>query len=310
MQQFIDPKTLAKIKDLPLIAKTVAEGFLHGLQSSMQRGVGIEFNQYRAYEVGDALNRVDWKLFARSDRYFVREAERESEIDIWFLLDTSRSMLQTSSTNTNQNSDIENLQWNKLEYAKYLIASLSYLSYKQGDTFGFLSLSDNKNTNQAPLSTGSGEKHWQKLLISLSQTKPGDFFPRLKFLQHQIERLHKPSVIFLISDFNQKNNEIIDFLEKLNTKRSEVVAIQLNSDDELKFNYNGSIRFKDLETNKELLVSASSIKNQYLKNYQTYQDSLDKKLTKKNISIERFNIDQPLDHALFGYLRQRNRVAR
>ena len=94
MHRLIDPKTIARIKDLPLVAKTIAEGFLIGHQASTQRGVGLEFSQYRAYQEGDELNRIDWKLFARSDRYYVREAERESEIDVWFLLDSSASMLQ------------------------------------------------------------------------------------------------------------------------------------------------------------------------------------------------------------------------
>ena len=96
MERLIDPRTLARVKHLPLIAKTVADGFLHGLQQSHQRGIGIEFSQYRAYEPGDPLSRIDWKLFARSDRYFVREAERESEICMWFVLDASASMNQAS----------------------------------------------------------------------------------------------------------------------------------------------------------------------------------------------------------------------
>lgn len=314
MQRFIEPKTLARIKDLPLVAKTVAEGFLHGLQPSMQRGVGIEFSQYRGYEVGDELSRVDWKLFARSDRYFVREAERESEINIWFLLDGSLSMLQSSqSSEQASHSPV----WNKLEYAKNLIASLAYLANKQGDTFAYLSLSDHIGSSpsgvtpeQFFLPTGNGERHWQKLLIALAKTKQGTFFPKLKLLQSHIERLQKPSIIFVISDFNQKDNEITDFLSKLNTSLSEVVAIQLTCDDEIDFNYSGAVRFKDLESEQEILISASSAKQDYLKNYQAYQRDLNDKLTEKNISLSQFNIDQPLDQVLFEYLRQRNRVAK
>ncbi len=308
MQQLIDPKTLARIKDMPLIAKTVAEGFLHGLQPSIQRGVGIEFSQYRGYEVGDELSQVDWKLFARSDRYFVREAERESEIDIWFLLDASQSMLQSSQQNNLQEKKTSH--WNKLEYGKHLIASLGYLAQKQGDSFGYLSLTDNCSADSPEtfLPSGNGERHWQKLLLSLAHTKKGNFFPNLKLLQRQIERLQKPAIIFVISDLNQKHHEITDFLGKLNTSLSEVVAIQLTSNDELDFNYQGAIRFKDLETQQEILVSASSVKQTYLKNYQDYQNRLDSQLLEKQIHTSRFNIDLPLDQILFEYLRQRNRV--
>ncbi len=310
MQQFIEPKTLARIKDLPLVAKTVAEGFLRGLQPSMQRGVGIEFSQYRGYEVGDELSRIDWKLFARSDRYFVREAERESEIDIWFLLDVSRSMLQSSQLS--EKSTDNTPCWNKLEYAKHLIACLAYLANKQGDTFGYLSLSDRSQTatDRPFLPSGNGERHWQKLLIALAKTHQGTFFPDLNLLQHQIERLQKPSIIFVISDFIQKQNEITDFLGKLNSSLSEVVALQLSCNDEIDFNYSGAVRFKDLESNQEILVSADTAKKQYLKRYQDYQKTLNNQLTEKNIQFDRFNIDQPLDQVLFEYLRLRNRATK
>ena len=96
MERFLESRTLARVKDLPLIARTVAEGFLHGIQSSHQRGIGVEFSQYRAYEPGDEPARIDWKLFARSDRYFVREAERESEIAVWFVLDCSHLLSRES----------------------------------------------------------------------------------------------------------------------------------------------------------------------------------------------------------------------
>jgi uncharacterized protein (DUF58 family) len=303
MESFIDPKTLARVKDLPLIAKTVAEGFLYGFQSSMQRGVGIEFSQYRPYENGDELSRVDWKLFARSDRYFVREAERESEIDVWFFLDASRSMQQKSEKNkTDQIDEV----WNKFDYAKHLIASIGYLAQKQGDSIGYLGLSNNQ-LNFLP--TGNSEKHWRKLLTVLAQTNCGNYFPDITAVKNLIGQLQKPSIIFVFSDFNQKESEIVDFLGQLNSKLCEVVAIQLVCDDETEFNYSGAIRFKDLESGEEVLLSAATAEVVYSKNYHAYQQQLNDDLMKKNISCHRFNVDQPLDQVLFEYLRQRQRVA-
>jgi len=304
LESFIDPKTLARVKDLPLVAKTVAEGFLYGLQSSMQRGVGIEFSQYRAYENGDELSRVDWKLFARSDRYFVREAERESEIDVWCLLDASRSMKQKSEI-----SELDESQkgWSKLEYAKHLIASIGYVAQKQGDSIGYMGISsDSLNF----LQKGNSEKHWRKLLTSLAQTEHGDFFPNINFLKNMIAQLQKPSIIFVISDFNQRDNEIIDFISQLNSNLCEVIALQLTCDDEIEFNYKGAIRFRDLETNEDVLVSASSAKSAYKANYQAYQEQVKEQLAKQNIICSRFNIDQPLDQILFEYLRQRQRAVK
>jgi len=310
MQHFIDPKTLARINDLPLAAKTIAEGFLFGIQQSMQRGIGIEFSQYRAYEVGDAINRIDWKLFARSDRYYIREADRESEIDIWFLLDSSLSMKQSSESKAELKNKGSN--WNKFKYAKYLIASLSYIAQKQGDGFGYLSLNDNQSSNNGNrfLPIGNAIRQWQKLLVSLAKTELGQFFPNVSLLQRQLENIKKPSIIFVISDFYQKNDEILNFLGKINTSLSEVVALQLTCEDELSFNYKGSVRFKDLETNQEKLVSAKEVKQNYLQELQTYQKNLQQQLTDKGISLQTLNIDKPLNEALFNYLRIRNRVSR
>lgn len=305
MHRLIDPKTIARIKDLPLVAKTIAEGFLIGHQASTQRGVGLEFSQYRAYQEGDELNRIDWKLFARSDRYYVREAERESEIDVWFLLDSSASMLQHSEPN----GDVRGL--NKLEYAKHLIASLSYIANKQGDSFGLVSLND-KQFNQSPktktfVPSGKGERHWQRLLIELSNIKSGVIFPKLSLLKPIFEQMNRPSIIFVLSDFYQQDNEITNFVSKLNSNLSEVIALPLNTHDELTFNYSGPIRFKDLESEQEILVSAKSAKQNYLQALSNYKTELKQQFSERNISHYELNIDQPLDAGLFAYLKHRQR---
>jgi uncharacterized protein (DUF58 family) len=305
MHRLIDPKTIARIKDLPLVAKTIAEGFLFGHQASTQRGVGLEFSQYRAYQEGDELNRIDWKLFARSDRYYVREAERESEIDVWFLLDSSASMLQHSGPN----GDVRGL--NKLEYAKHLIASLSYIANKQGDSFGLVSLND-KQFDQSPktktfVPSGKGERHWQRLLIELSNIKSGVIFPKLSLLKPIFEQMNRPSIIFVLSDFYQQDNEITNFVSKLNSNLSEVIALPLNTHDELTFNYSGPIRFKDLESEQEILVSAKSAKQNYLQALSNYKTELKQQFSERNISHYELNIDEPLDAGLFAYLKHRQR---
>ena len=289
----ITPQDIVRINELPLIAKRIADGFLQGLQSSRQRGLGIEFNQYRAYEVGDELSRIDWKLFARSDRYFVREAERESEIDVWFLLDSSRSMLQSK----------------KLKYAKTLIASLSYLVQNQGDEFGFIGLSSDKLSF---VEKGNGQKHWHKLLLALNDVQAGQYFPPLDMLKNHLAQLQRPSIVFLISDFYQQENEIIQFLSQMNRSRSEVVALRLYSKQDEEFsisteNRNSMIRFKDLETEEELLVSASSVKNNYEKNYTVFLDNLNNSFSELGIESSSLDIEKPMTHAFRFYLNKRLR---
>ena len=300
MQSLIDPLVLASIKDMPLVAKTVAQGLLHGLHGSVQRGTGLEFSQYRAYEPGDALGNIDWKLFARSDRYFVREAERESNVNIWLVIDASASMLHHSSESSSQSNE----SWHKFDYAKHLLATIAFIAHKQSDAIGLLGLSS-ESLHFLPALTG--KQHWQKLLLQLSQMSTGSVFPSPQVLQHQLSHMQSNSLIFVLSDFYQKNNEIVDFMESLVGKRTEVIAMQLESNDELTFPYKGQIRFEDRESKQQILVSADEAKRDYLAARQVWQDSLKQTFSQLNIQHCIANIDQPLDKMLHRFLAARQK---
>jgi len=297
MQRFIDPLTLARVKNLPLIAKTVADGFLHGLQQSHQRGVGIEFSQYRAYEPGDPLSRIDWKLFARSDRYFVREAERESEIAMWFVLDASASMNQASENRPGA--------WTKFEYARHLLATLSYIGQQQGDHVGMLALSGDQ---QHLLPPASGERHWHRLLKQLIAIESGDSFPEPGHINSAIQRVQKTGLVFIISDFYQVSDELNEFIKQVSAGRTEVVAMQLQSTDELEFPYKGAICFEDLETGEQVLVSAKSARDTWLESLAAHQQSLESFLHRQRVTLNQINIDEPMDQALYDFLINRHAI--
>lgn len=294
MERFIDPRTLARVRDLPLVARTVAEGFLHGIQPSHQRGVGIEFSQYRAYEPGDDPARIDWKLYARSDRHFVREAERESEIAIWFVLDTSRSMHQAS----------ENGPWSKFEHARHLVATLAYLAQGQGDAIGFLALSREQRHLLPPL---TGQRQWHRLVKTLHGLRPGGGFPDAADLQVHLARLQVPGLVLVISDLHQLEAEIEDFLRKASTRHNEVAALQLRCRDELDFPYDGPTRFEDLETGETVLVNAGQARDGYRRAAAQYQDRLHRRLGALGVSLDEIDIDAPLDEAMHAFLARRQR---
>ncbi|WP_262691652.1 DUF58 domain-containing protein [Kordiimonas aestuarii] len=301
MERLIDPKTLARVKDMPLIAKTVADGFLHGLHQSRQRGVGIEFSQYRSYEDGDELGRIDWKLFARSDKYFVREAERESEIAVWFVLDTSASMQVGSASETKQP------HWSKLDYAAHLIATLSYLAFRQGDRIGFMALSADKQ-HVVPL--GSGEQHWSAILLELARLKAGFFFPPLAQISKIIHPLQSAGLLFVISDFYQRRDELNDLLQALAVGRTEVAAIQLTTKDEAEFPYKGVVRFEDAETGEQILISAKGACEAYQKRWVQFQTELQQYTSALSIPLSCINIDNPMDQAIYDFLDSRRKVIR
>jgi uncharacterized protein (DUF58 family) len=299
---YFDAKTLLRVKDLPLAIKALAQGFLHGNHASMQRGVGIEFSQFRAYEPGDELSKIDWKLFARSDKYFVREAERESNINVWLVVDCSESMLQQSAQGENKASTIG--QWNKITYAQYLAASIAYLAQKQGDSVGLLTLGA---AEQKQIPALSGERHWQKILHTLTQLKVNGVIPNAQAILTHLEAVRKSGLVIVISDFHQVNTELLEITSKLNNKQTDVVAFHLDSDDEINFPYQGLVNFQDLETHQYRQVSAKEVRAGYLKNKQRLNDVLKLKLAQQNIQYFHANIDQALDQTLVDFLSIRQR---
>ena len=299
MERFIDPKTLARVKDMPLIAKTVADGFLHGMHQSRQRGVGIEFSQYRSYEDGDDLGRIDWKLFARSDRYFVREAERESEIAVWFLLDASASMDVTS------NSDTSAPRWSKLDYAAHLIATLSYIAHRQGDRIGLLALSSDGH-HVIPL--GSGEQHWTALLLELARIRAHKSFPLGSDIASLLRPLQVPGLVFVISDFFEHDTEILDVTRSLTGRHTEVAAAQLVNHAEIEFPYKGIVRFEDAETGEKIRISARDARAYYREKRAAFQSELELKLGQMGATLSSVNIDEPMDATIFEFLKSRMRV--
>lgn len=295
MHTLINPALLAQLKDLPLVAKTVAQGFLYGIHASLQRGSGMEFSQYRAYEPGDPLNSIDWKLFARSDRYFVREAERESNIQIWFVIDASASMLHKSNVSKKGS-------WHKLDYAKHLVATMSYLAQQQGDTVGLLGLSSN---NVHLLPAQAGYQHWQKCLLQLAQLKSGDEFPDYAQVQQQLAKVREHGVVIMLSDFYNAGNEIFDLLSKLVSPKTDVIGMQLISEDEITFPYKGRVHFEDRETKKRLTLSSKTAKQAYMHNLQKFNESVVNKLQSAGIAHHQVNIDQPMDASLRTFLKLR-----
>jgi len=301
MERFIDPKTLARVKDMPLVAKTVADGFLHGLHQSRQRGVGIEFSQYRSYEDGDDLGRIDWKLFARSDRYFVREAERESEIAIWFLLDASASM--GISSGEEGKPDL----WSKLDYAAHLIATLSYIAYRQGDRIGFLALSGDGH-HVIPL--GGGDQHWTAILLELTRIRAAKAFPSPGKLSAILKPLQVPGLIFVISDFYERENEILEVTKSLSGRHTEVAAVQLVNNGEEDFPYKGIIRFEDAETGEQVRISARDAEAHYRTKRAAFQTELEQKLGQMSVALSTVNVDDPMDQSIADFLKSRERVER
>lgn len=290
--RFIDPRTLVAIADLHLLAKTVIDGFLFGAHQSPQIGAGLEFSQYRSYEPGDDLRRIDWKMYARSDRYFVRESEVESSIAVRFLLDASRSM-------SHEDSGLA-----KLDYARFLVASLAYLAHGQGDAIGFLALNDERQINLLPK---SGQSHLHRFLHELERLEPAGKWPGWHAVERLLSTAARREIIVVISDLHEADDEIRTVLAKLTALKNEVLFFHLLGKNERNFSYQGLLTFEDLESGETRQVDAEQTRVAYLKKLDAQLDAMRRELHNQHIAYELFTTDQPLDFALRAFLKQRKR---
>lgn len=290
-EKFIDPKVLATIKDLPLLAKTVVEGFLSGQNQSLRRGAGLEFSQYRSYQPGDDLRQLDWKMFARSDRYYIREAEVDTNITVRFIVDGSASMAH---------EDVNGLS--KMEYARFLVASLAYLATVQGDAVGLYVLHEQQLINLTPR---SDNMHLQRFWHQLAEIKPSGRFPDAATAANMLTDRRQKELTVFVTDLYEHEHEITDLLFKLGAQRHELLLFHLMSRNELEFAFEGTLTFEDLETGQTLQVGTAEQRHPYLEKLQNWLQQTEKDMRHRQIAYDRFVTDEPLDKALRAFLKNR-----
>ncbi|MFD0793267.1 DUF58 domain-containing protein [Mucilaginibacter litoreus] len=288
----LDPKTLMTIKDLPLLAKTVIDGFMNGFNKSTVKGPGLEFSQYRSYQPGDDLRQLDWRMFARSDRYYIRESEIETSISVKLLVDASASM----------NHDDNGVR--KIDYARFLAASLAYLANAQGDSVG---LNVFKNGELFSLSSKADPQHLQRLFYHLRQMEPDGKFTRLVHYKELFAGAGRKELLIFITDMYQDDGEIYDLLNSLAALRHEIIVFHLMGKNELVFDYKGYSTLEDLETGESIQVNTQMAKQAYKERLQQHLATIKTTLLGKHITYRMISIAQPLDEALREFLIQRNK---
>jgi uncharacterized protein (DUF58 family) len=268
---------LIKLNNLQLAGKLVSEQLILGIHQSKRFGYGIEFEQYRHYQLGDDPKRIDWKLYARTNKHLVRESSTESNFHLRFIIDLSGSM-----------NYIEN-GVSRLHYCKILLASLAYLGYRQSDLMSLYAL---QNDELRPL-VASGKQSFQRILYALEKARAsGDWknsdpkFPT--FQQKQKE------VVIIASDFLQVNNEWIQLIKNLANPHREVIIFQVLGKQELDFNLKGFYRFKDLESGKEIELQAEGIKDEFRKNAEIYLKSLKDAMQIPFVHLVRADLEAPI----------------
>jgi uncharacterized protein (DUF58 family) len=292
MSQLLDPKVLMAIKDLSLAARTVIDGFMSGLNRSQVKGAGLEFSQYRSYQPGDDLRWLDWKMYARSDRYYIRESEMETSISVRFLVDASNSM-------NHKDGDMP-----KMDYARYLAAALAYLAYMQGDAIGLCVFRDG---HLYTLPSRKDPQHLLRLFFQLEQLQPaGRFTEEIHYKQLFTGERRRELLIF-ITDMYQQREEISHLLSSLSALQHELIVFHLMGRNELEMDFGNYAALKDLETGETVQINPVQMKRVYTENMEQYLAATRMQLLEQHIFYRMIPMDQPLDKALRDFLNQRQR---
>lgn len=289
----IDPKTLAALGDLTLAARTVVDGFMFGVHHNRIPGTGLEFSQYRSYQPGDDPRRLDWKLFARSDRYFLRDAETDTSVTVRFVLDASGSMAQEEEGLT------------KLDYARLIVAALALLAHRQADAVGLTIVSDGEATVLPPQRS---PQHLHRLLHTLEQVTPAGVWPDWERMGGGLFTAGGTrGILVVVTDLHERADEIRTMAAKLTALRHEVLVFHVIGTVERAFRYHGVVTFEELETGRRIEVDTDAVRASYLTALEQDLALQQRSLEGAGVDYTRFSLDQPLDLALRQYLVGRTR---
>jgi uncharacterized protein (DUF58 family) len=289
-RQFLDPAVVARLGTLELRARTIVEGFLTGLHRSPFKGFSVEFAEYRQYMPGDDLSTIDWKVYARSDRHYVKKFEEETNLDCHVMVDVSGSMGYGSRGLT------------KFDYAQCLAASLAYLMNRQRDAIG-LTAFDETIVSMLPASARPG--HLRAMLITLERLRLGQQTNVSKPMHQLAASLSKRGMVVLISDLLDDPERVINGLKHLQYRGTDVVVFQVLDPHELDFPFERATRFEDMETEAEIMAVPAVVRAHYLEAMNALIDRYKRELGGAGIDYHLLTTARPLELALMEYLSTR-----
>ncbi len=291
--RFVEPEALAKLGRLNIVARSVVEGFVTGLHRSPYHGFSVEFAEHREYVPGDSIRHLDWLALARTDRYYVKQYEEETNLRAYILLDSSASMGFGSDGGLT-----------KLEYSCYLAASLAYLMIRQQDSVGLVHFSEKINEFLAPSTT---KMHLTRLLLSLEKTAPSGKTDISKTFHDLAERIKRRALIIIISDLYDDQKEVTRSLSHFRHKKHEVLLFHVLDHSELEFPYRRLADFVDMETGRRIQVDPMYVREEYRRLVTEFLDSYRRDCSQTDIDYVVTSTRVPYDLLLLSYLGKRRR---
>jgi uncharacterized protein (DUF58 family) len=287
-----DHHILMAIKDLSLAARRTVDGFMTGINKSKVRGPGLEFSQYRSYQPGDDLRWLDWKRFARTDRYYIRESEVETSIRVRFLIDASLSMNHLDGV------------YAKIDYARYLAAALGWLAHGQGDAVGLYVLRD--GTVHA-LPPRQDAQHLARFMYQLEELRPGGKIGQPIHYKHMFLSEQKRELLIFITDLYERNGEVSGLLDFLASLRHEIIVFHIMGRNELEKDLGNYSEVEDLETGERVAVKPGTDAG-YAERIRSWLAGVRLQLLDKQIAYQLMRMDQPVDQALRDFLKLRQQI--
>ena len=296
-EELLKPETLASLRGLDLKARLVVEGFLEGLHRSPYKGFSVEFSEYRPYIPGDEPRRIDWKVYAKRDRFYVKEYQEETNLRAMLLVDASGSMAYRSGSVTSALS--------KLDYSVTLAAALAYLLIKQKDAVG-LATFDTQIRGYLP--PRSSRNYLQMLLARLENLKPGGETNLAGSLHGLAERTRKRGLVIIFSDLFDDPDQVLLALRHFRHRKHEVILFHILDPMEESFDFSSPMRLVDMETKKEASLDPRLVRAEYHRALEGYRLRLRSTCSEHRIDYNPICTDQSLEYALFRYLEKRRRL--
>jgi len=290
----LDPAVISGLKNLEIKARSIVEGFMVGMHKSPYHGFSAEFSEHRPYQQGDSIKNIDWKVYAKSEKYFVRQFEEETNLICNIILDSSKSM--------DYKNDAPVTKW---EYSVLLAASLAYILTNQHDAAGLIQFSD---IIENYLSPKSNRIHLRNILLTLEKTVPSKKTETGKCLTLVAEKIKKRGLTIIISDFFDEPSSIIAALNYLRSQQNEVILFQVLDPVELSFSFGKDAVFVDMETSEELSAQPYQIQQAYRSAVKEFIEKIKTECRKKNFDYNLILTSDSFDKALLAFFKKRARM--
>lgn len=279
----IDPSVLASIHDFDWAVRSLALGEQMGRKRSKRLGVGMEFSQYRPYSQGDDLRQLDWKMYARTDKFYIKQSEVETNVNVTFIIDTSRSMLYKEEG------------MSKLDAAKLLSGVLGFVAIENGDMIGL--------ADEASMKAGNDAKHWRRYLNRLQHVEESD-----SFSEPFIENRRSKELFVFISDLYDVEEDIPMFIKALKSPRNEVIVFHLMGEKEENLDLGSAIKVNDLESNQSIQLNTVSLKDNYQKSIVEWKKQLAHDFLINGIDYHSIHFTDPVSDLVNAFLNKRKQL--